>query len=89
MSANSLGCFFMLLTILNLPIYLFYYQSNDFHSSNIAKDYFTRLSLANVANTQYACDSVNILTTKSLNLTCHNGLISELNYLGVTKKDNV
>ena len=55
MSANSLAWMFMLLAILNIPVYLFYYQASQWPVLK-TKDYFSKLSLGNLGTEEYACD---------------------------------
>ena len=56
MSAHSLSCFFLLVTILNIPIYLFYLQANDSWEPSDTKEIFAKFSLGNLAADEFACD---------------------------------
>ena len=48
MSSKALSCLFFILTLINLPVYLFYYSSNDYEVHSIPIDLFPKLSLGNI-----------------------------------------
>lgn len=67
MTTRSLGTFFVILTIINIPIFAFYYSGTQSASQGEGSaseatsftDYFSLLSLGNAGTSSYACDSVN------------------------------
>jgi hypothetical protein len=76
----------MLLTILNIPVYAFYYQASDWTAGS-PKEYFAKLSLGNLGTAEYACDRQNILTSSSLSLSCRHGTLQELHYFGMAENE--
>jgi hypothetical protein len=55
MSTKALSILFFFLTIINLPVYLFFYQSNDYEVQNIPIDFFPKISLGNIGQAENAC----------------------------------
>jgi hypothetical protein len=60
MSAKSLAILFLVLTIINIPCYVFYFGSST-DSANIKspQDLFNALSLGNIGQAAHACDVIN------------------------------
>lgn len=60
MSAKSLAILFFVLTIINIPCYVFYWGSSaDSASIQTPQDLFNALSLGNIGQAAHACDVVN------------------------------
>lgn len=60
MSAKSLAILFFVLTIINIPCYVFYFGSSaDSASIKTPQDLFNALSLGNIGQAAHACDVVN------------------------------
>lgn len=60
MSTKSLSILFFFLTIINIPVYMFYYASHPASNAlTTPQDYFNALSLGNIGESDYACAAVN------------------------------
>ena len=60
MSTKSLSILFFFLTIINIPVFMFYYASNPASNQiSTPQDYFNALSLGNIGESTYSCDIVN------------------------------
>lgn len=88
MSTKALSILFFFLTILNLPVYLFYYQSNDYAVQSTI-DFFPKVSLGNIGQAENACSSMNYVTDKKVSFTCSSNFakLSELKYIGLIDKE--
>ena len=62
MSSKALSVLFFFLTIINLPVYLFYYSSNDYEVQSIPIDFFPKLSIGNIGQAENSCSSMNRVT---------------------------
>ena len=63
MSTRGMSFLFAILTIINLPVYAYYYKGANPTAGNQAKgfeDYFTLLSLGNVGSSSYSCGRTNL-----------------------------
>jgi hypothetical protein len=60
MSTKSLSILFFFLTIINIPVYMFYYASHPASQTlSTPQDYFNALSLGNIGESDFACAAVN------------------------------
>ena len=89
MSTKALSILFFVLTIINFPVYLFYYQSNDYPVENIPYDFFPKLSLGNIGQAENACSSMNNAIETEVKFTCSSNFakLSGLKYIGLVDKD--
>lgn len=61
MSTKALSFLFFWLTVLNLPVFMFYYNSNPITiESPTIRDYFSHYSLGNVGQTENTCGAINL-----------------------------
>ena len=73
MTTQALAILFLVLTIINIPIFAFYYSGTKASDSGEAgfSDYFALLSLGNAGAGSYACDTASLnLDEYTLNLKC-------------------
>jgi hypothetical protein len=73
MTSQALAVLFLVLTIINIPIFAFYYSGTKATDSGEVgfSDYFALLSLGNAGAGSYACDTASLnLDQYSLNLKC-------------------
>jgi len=89
MSAKSLAILFFVLTIINIPCYVFYYGSSaDSASIKSPQDLFNALSLGNIGQAAHACDVINWAQDATVSLSCNVGTLTSIRYMGVTKTDD-
>ena len=96
MSTKSLSILFFFLTIINIPVYMFYFASHPASQSvSTPQDYFNALSLGNIGESDYACAAVNWANpvkapaVQEVTLACATGTLTDVKYLGVPKSDKV
>jgi len=89
MSAKSLAILFFVLTIINIPCYVFYFGSSA-SSANIStpQDLFNALSLGNIGEAAHACDVINWAQDTTVSLSCNVGTLTSIRYMGLTKADD-
>jgi hypothetical protein len=85
MSSKALSVLFFFLTVINLPVYLFYYSSNDYEVQNIPIDFFPKLSLGNIGQAENSCSSANHVTSSEISFTCSSNFakLSDLKFVGI------
>jgi len=89
MSAKSLAILFFVLTIINIPCYVFYFGSSaDSASIKTPQDLFNALSLGNIGQAAHACDVVNWAQDQTVSLSCNVGTLTSIRYMGITKTDD-
>lgn len=89
LATKSLAWLFFFLTILNLPVFAFYYASNPTSENSLSlQDYFGSLSLGNIGESEHACDRMNLAADKNIKLSCSMGLLQEMKYIGIGKDDS-
>lgn len=83
MSTKSLSILFFFLTIINIPVYMFYYASHPASNTlSTPQDYFNALSLGNIGESDYACSAVNWAypvaapAVQELSLACSSGTLT-------------
>ena len=84
MATKSLGLLFFVLTLLNIPVYMFYYNANEWEI-DAPQEMFARVSLGNMGATQLTCSSANYPQENEMTLSCGNGTIAGLSFFGLTK----
>lgn len=84
-----MACLFLILTIINIPVYMFYYSSNPNYAILSPADFFTSMSLGNLGEEQKACDVINWSVAKEVTLSCSQGILTDLKYAGISKNDRV
>jgi len=96
MSTKSLAVLFFFLTLINIPVYMFYFASHPASQSlSTPQDYFNALSLGNIGSGDYACAAVNWAVpvvapaVQEITLACATGTLTDVKYLGVPKSDKV
>jgi hypothetical protein len=89
MSAKSLAILFFVLTIINIPCYVFYFGSSaDSASIKTPQDLFNALSLGNIGQAAHACDVVNWAQDQTVSLSCNVGTLTSIRYMGITKTND-
>jgi hypothetical protein len=89
MSAKSLAILFFVLTIINIPCYIFYFGSSaDSNNIKSPQDLFNALSLGNIGQAAHACDVINWAQDTTVSLSCNVGTLTSIRYMGVTKSDD-
>ena len=89
MSTKALSQFFFLLTIINIPVYIFYHNSNPIEVTKPAfLGVFSSFSLGNIAQREGSCDAVNFAIGNEVNLKCSYGTLENIMYYGFTKEDD-
>lgn len=92
MTTKSLSWLFFILTILNLPVYFFYYQGNVTKQENSDLSfgsYFAMLSLGNIGQSTNACGEINTAIEDDMILSCSFGNLGSLNAFGLVKSEDV
>jgi len=99
MSTKALSYFFLLLTIINIPVYIFYHNSNPIE---VTKPEFlgilSSFSLGNIAQ-RVSCDPLNFAVQQKqfekvtsnkleINLKCSYGTLENIMYYGFTAEDD-
>ena len=89
MTVKQLMWLFFFISVLNIPVYYFYFQINEPGDKTNIIDQLQRFSIANTEREQ-ACQTVNLAQKSSFNLYCAGGKasIDSLNFIGVTLNDN-
>ena len=89
MSSKALAYFFLLITIINIPVYYIMYSSSEAEAHTI-QDYFSKLTLGNLGQSEMACSTANYVNEKKLHLACSNGFakLGDLQYLGISGSDD-
>lgn len=82
---KALFWLFLFLTIINLPLMIFYFNGNgDSYVLPGFVGFLGRLTLGNMGTSGYTCNSVNIATyQKTMYLACKYGTMSELYQFGL------
>ena len=78
--------FFLILTILNLPLLAINFMGNDSDKSALTStNLFTKISLGNIGHSTYSCNSQNETYTK---ISCKNGIITQVLSSGISNSSN-
>lgn len=65
MTTKALSWFFFLMTILNIPVFIFYYAGNvDAKSGASSDSYFVKMSLGNIGSNSFSCENLNFVNLK-------------------------
>lgn len=75
-TVRKLTCFFFLVSVINIPIYMFLWFSDDTFPITVG-DYLGKLSLGSITQSKAMCNSNNYAATDILKIQCRNK-ISEL-----------
>lgn len=86
MIAKSFAWLFLVLSVLNLPVFLFYYQGNmvrnNFNNANRSpfsfQQIFAEFSLGNIGQSQVACGHSNLAIEKDVGVSCAYGHVSDV-----------
>lgn len=83
-TVRKVMCFFFVISILNVPVYLFLWFSNDTTPITLG-DYMGKLSLGGITQTQTKCDSMNYASTETVKIQCNNQIsqIESIHFLGI------
>ena len=88
LATKALAILFFFLTVINIPVYAFYYASNPTSvDSTSLQDYFASLSLGNIGQSEHACDRVNWAVATNISLSCSMGTLQDIRYFGISKDD--
>lgn len=76
------------MSLINLPLYLFYYQAGNMISTGIA-DEFAKISLGNLGtvNSSFSCYTSNYAVEKELSLSCAYGELADIKLIGFSQAD--
>ena len=89
MSTKALSQLFLLLTIINIPVYVFYHNSNPIEVTKPEfLGVFSSFSLGNIAERAGSCDAVNFAIGNEINLKCSYGSLENIMYYGFAKEDD-
>ena len=89
MSAKSLSILFFVLTLINIPCYMFYYGSNPATETiQTPQQWFNALSLGSIGESAHACDVINAAQDTMISLSCNIGTLTSIRYLGLSKNDD-
>lgn len=90
LSTKALAWFFLVLSILNIPIYVFYSQGDKKLDGTLlsSENAFSMLSLGNIGSNAHGCGNVNLKTSNStFYFYCKTGKLGSLMDVGLAKKD--
>lgn len=89
-TTKSMSILFLILTIINMPVYLFYASGNASKGlgSDKTTDIFAKLSLGNLGQSMKSCSETNVLFNETLTFSCSFGQIESLELWGLVKDDN-
>ena len=88
LATKALSWFFFFLTIINIPVYVFYHNANPVEQTKPwFLGYLNSFSLGNIAQTGSSCDSLNIAIDSKINLSCPSGHLDNIMYYGFTKEN--
>ena len=74
LATKSLAWLFFFCTIINIPVFAFYFTSNPTTGDSMSiQDYLGALSLGNIGESQKACDRLNAAATSEIKLSCSLG----------------
>jgi hypothetical protein len=88
MATKALSWLFLFMTIIHIPVYIFYHNANPLEVTKPASiGIFKSLSLGNIAQRDGSCDAVNIAheSERKLELNCPSGTLENIMYYGFTK----
>ena len=91
LSTKALAWFFLVLSILNIPIYVFYSQGDKKLDGTLlsSENAFSLLSLGNIGSNAHGCGDVNLKTTNTtFYFYCKTGNLGSLVDIGLTKSDD-
>ena len=88
MSTKALAWLFFILTILNFPVYVFFWESNE-SAVHAPQDYFAKLSLGNIGQTEFACSAMNFQLQRVISMSCSTNFaqMEDLQYFGLANTD--
>ena len=96
MTTKSVAWFFLFLTVINIPIYLFFHQSNqtaDCDMNNFKaetlQECFDKVSLGSMGQNEVACSTLNFARNRKINLSCSTQFakLTEIKFMGLTKSN--
>jgi len=85
MTVKQLMWLFFFVSVLNIPLYIFFYQINGVGTPRSIIEYFSRFSLTNTER-QTVCETMNIASQNEIKLQCPfntQSQIDELNFIGL------
>ena len=92
MLTKAFAWLFLFLTVLNIPVYAFFYSGNitELESTAISlSDYFSMLSLGNIGSSINACGENNLAIENEMILSCSYGHLGSLEAWGLSKDDSM
>ena len=89
-TVRKLTCFFLIVSILNIPVYLFLWFSNDTIPITVG-DILGKLSLGGITQSQTMCNSMNYASAETLKIQCKNKIseIDSVLFLGIGSSTSV
>ena len=88
LQTKAITILFMVLILINAPVYLFFYASNEDQPTRV-QDFFMKVSLGNIGGLQSSCVSLNWATTVDVSLSCGSKFseLTELEFIGIATDD--
>jgi hypothetical protein len=94
MATKALAWLFFVLTLLNIPVFMFYWSGDAGNTANSRKTddlglagYFEMLSLGNIGQNINAGGEANIMLGGGIEISCPYGKLDSLNAFGLSKDD--
>jgi len=79
------------LSVLNFPVYLFFYESNQTAncSSRNIQECFDKLSLGSIGQNEVACSTLNFAKSREINFSCSSKFakLTDIKFIGISKAD--
>lgn len=93
MATRALGTFFFIMTLVNIPVYLFFYNASEWEAHS-PQDYFAKMSIGNMGAVVKSCGSSNLAFLddvdggpRQIKLQCEQGVLEDLQMFGLAKDD--
>ena len=89
LQVKAVTILFLILSIINIPIFVFYAASNEATGSSM-QDIFMQLSLGNIGQRDYSCMSLNYATETEIKFSCSSNFakLTNLQFIGISKDDD-
>lgn len=86
----KLTCFFFIVSLLNVPVYMFLWYSDGGSVHATIGDNLAKLSLGSIGTSTTGCNYMNYASSPTFKIQCKNKFskLQEIDYLGISKNDN-
>lgn len=81
---------FFILTVINLPVYAFFYAGNEAKNAKQGFQWeqrFAQLTLGNIGQSDVSCGSSNVAIQNNLTMSCSFGKLGPMSMFGFSKDD--